>query len=67
MIKPGQSKKSSFSGNGGCVQVSRLKNGEVVLSDSKDPDKPPTGTFGPESWMTFMRECRNGDFDIEGA
>lgn len=65
MIPIGQYKKSSFSGNGGCVEVGRLENGNIAIHDSKNPDKPAIDTFTPEFWRHWMREVKNGDFDIE--
>ncbi len=55
-------KKSSFSGNNGCVEVTTA-GGEVAVRDSKDPDGPRL-YFGPEAWRGFVNGVREGDFDL---
>jgi hypothetical protein len=64
MIPIGKYKKSSFSGNGGCVEVGRLMNGNISVRDSKDPLKP-TNEFTPREWQAFLAGVRNAEFDLE--
>lgn len=57
-------KKSPISGNGDCVEVCRLANGNVGLRDSKDVAQP-AHEFSPREWQAFLagvRETR--EFDL---
>lgn len=57
-------KKSPISGNGDCVEVCRLENGNISLRDSKYPSKP-AHEFTPREWLAFLgavRETR--EFDL---
>ena len=45
--------KSDLSNANGCVQVA-LRDGEVVVRDSKSVDGP-TLTFTPDRWSEFLR------------
>ncbi|MGH3615549.1 MAG: DUF397 domain-containing protein [Pseudonocardia sp.] len=63
MISTEKYSKSSFSGNGGCVEVRRLGDGGVSLRDSKDASKP-AHKFTPEEWRAFLAGVRNGEFDL---
>jgi hypothetical protein len=65
MISTGEFRKSTFSGNGGCVEVRRLGNGSVAVRDSKDPRKP-AHEFTPQEWVAFLAGVRNGEFDLSG-
>jgi len=64
MIKVGIYQKSSFSGNGDCVEVCRLRNGNVALRDSKFPAKS-AHEFTPPEWTAFLAGVRNSEFDLE--
>jgi hypothetical protein len=64
MISIGKYRKSSFSGNGGCVEVCRLTNGNISLRDSKNPAKP-AHQFNPTEWRAFLAGVRNAEFDLE--
>jgi len=55
-------RKSTFSGNGGCVEV-RLRDGVISLRDSKDVTLP-AHTFTPDEWTAFLAGVRNGEFDL---
>lgn len=59
-------KKSSYSGNGGCVGAALTDDGErVVLKDYKDLSKPSClSTVTTESWAHFIQEVKNGEFDL---
>ncbi|MEU8038772.1 DUF397 domain-containing protein [Streptosporangium sp. NPDC049078] len=60
-------RKSSLSGNGGadCVEVAVGLPGVVGLRDSKDSSGPVL-VFSFESWRTFVRGVKSGDFDDLG-
>jgi len=64
MISIGKYQKSSFSGNGGCVEVCRMTNGNISLRDSKNPAKP-AHEFNPREWRAFLAGVRNAEFDLE--
>ncbi len=55
--------KSTFSGNGGCVEVRLLADGTVGLRDSKNVSKPPH-VFTPVEWTAFVAGVRAGEFDL---
>lgn len=64
MLTP-EFKKSSFSGNGGCVAIALdAETGNILFADFKDMTKPPLDTITPEGWAHFMAECKNGEFDL---
>lgn len=53
---------SSFSGNGGCVEV--RQDGDVVtVRHSKEPDGP-TLRFNHREWRAFVAGVRNREFDL---
>lgn len=54
--------KSSYSGDGGCVEVALLVDG-VSLRDSKNTNKEPHH-FTPYEWRAFLAGVRNGEFDL---
>jgi hypothetical protein len=54
-------RKSTFSGEGGCVEVMRLPNGAVNVRDSKDLSGPHL-TFSAQEWDAFTRGVRAGEF-----
>jgi hypothetical protein len=53
-------RKSSYSGNGGCVEVAISKS-EVRVRDSKDPDGPGL-RFNHREWAAFLSGVRRGEF-----
>lgn len=53
--------KSSYSGQGNCLEVARLADG-VAVRDSKHPDAGML-TFTPAEWQAFVAGCRAGEFD----
>ena len=63
MIAVNHYMKSSFSGNGGCVEVRLLTDGNVGLRDSKDITKPPH-VFSQGEWHAFIAGVRAGEFDL---
>lgn len=52
---------SSFSGEGGCVQV-KLRSG-VLVRDSKDSIGPVL-RFTDREWIAFLEGVRSGEFDL---
>jgi hypothetical protein len=55
--------KSSFSyANGNCVEVARLRDGQIGVRDSKAADGPVL-RFTPSGWAAFTGGVRNGEFD----
>jgi hypothetical protein len=53
--------KSSFSGNGGCVEV---KIDDLVrVRDSKDPSSPVL-TFTHREWRAFLQGVGCGEFNL---
>lgn len=55
-------KKSSLSGNGGCVEVRRTDSG-VQLRDSKNAAGPVLD-FTDREWLAFIGGVRLGEFEI---
>lgn len=53
---------SSFCNVGGCVAVAIEDTGDVLLGDTKQPDRPPHA-FTREEWMAFVAGVKNGEFD----
>ena len=63
MISTHGYKKSSHSGDGGCVEVCMLTDGTIGLRDSKDASKPPH-LFTAHEWLAFLAGVRAGEFDL---
>jgi Domain of unknown function (DUF397) len=63
MISTDDYMKSSYSGNGGCVEVRQLADGTIGLRDSKDVTKPPH-QFTAAEWKAFVAGVRAGEFDL---
>ena len=57
-------RKSSFSGNTGCVEFRRTPSG-VQLRDSKDSDGLVL-EFTDHEWEAFLRGVANGEFNLTG-
>jgi len=57
--------KSSFSGPGDCVEVSRRPD-DIRVRDSKDPQGPVL-RFNDHEWIAFTRGVRAGEFDTAVA
>jgi hypothetical protein len=58
----GEFYKSSYSLNGGCVEIARSSRGDVLLRDSKDLDGPRL-SFTRREWVAFLSGVRDGEFD----
>jgi hypothetical protein len=54
-------KKSSFSGNTGCVEVAMTATGRAVR-DTKDP-RGPVLLFTEEEWRAFIAGVKVSEFD----
>jgi hypothetical protein len=56
-------RRSSFCGEGGCVEVAALPGDEIVIRDSKDPrSDAPRLTFTAAEWDAFLHGAMAGDF-----
>lgn len=56
-------RKSSFSGNSGCVEVSlRRADGTFLVRSTKDRSGPVVA-FTAHEWAVFLAGVRNGEFD----
>ena len=55
-------RKSSFSGNGGCVEAAPLPDGLIALRDSKNPQGGHL-VYNAHEWQSFLAGVRNGEFD----
>ena len=63
MISMDGFRKSTFSGNGGCVEVCRRADGTILLRDSKDVSRPEH-QFTEGEWEAFLAGVRAGEFDL---
>jgi Domain of unknown function (DUF397) len=55
-------RKSTWSGNGDCVEVI-FNTDSVLVRDSKDPAGPVL-SFTFSEWAAFLAGVRDGEFDI---
>lgn len=58
-------RKSSRSGNNGCVEVA-LDADEIAVRDSKDRDGPVL-RFTAQEWGAFLAGVRDGEFEPPNA
>jgi hypothetical protein len=54
-------RKSSYSGNGNCVEVAVPEAG-LAVRDSKDPQGPALH-FTAEAWSAFLADVTSGAFE----
>jgi hypothetical protein len=54
-------RKSSFSGQGDCVEIAGLPGGGAAVRDSKDPDGAVL-TFTAGEWAAFLAGAKAGEF-----
>jgi hypothetical protein len=52
-----QWRKSTYSGNGNCVEVAHGRPHTIAVRDSADPDGP-TLAFTPDHWEAFTRAVK---------
>ena len=55
--------KSSFSGNGGCVEVN-IGHFEVLVRDSKDHTWGAWQVYSHDEWSAFLAGAKKGEFDL---
>jgi hypothetical protein len=56
-------RKSSFSGNGGdCVEVGQLRDGVIVVRDTKDCSRT-ANRYTSGAWRAFVADVRSGESD----
>jgi hypothetical protein len=53
---------SSWCAAGDCVAVGRLRDGYVLVKDTKHPDGPQL-RFDADEWRAFVSGIRDGEFD----
>ena len=63
-LSTGEWRKSSLSGNNGCVEVAFI-DGRIAVRDSKNPAGPAL-LFSPWEWAIFLAGAGNGEFDQPG-
>ncbi len=56
-------RKSSYSGGGGCVEVSISDLGDVRVRDSKLTDGPEL-SFDRREWTAFLLAVHDGEFEL---
>jgi hypothetical protein len=56
-------RRSSYCGNGSCVEVSALENGTVLVRDSKDLSVK-YHTYTHDEWAAFVLGVKSGEFDF---
>jgi hypothetical protein len=61
-VAPTAWRKSSYSGNGNCVEVAFVDH-HVAVRDSKNRNGPVI-MFTPDEWDAFLRGARDGEFDL---
>jgi hypothetical protein len=61
--EPRRFRRSSFCGEGSCVEVAALPGDEIVIRDSKDPrPDAPRLTFTAAEWDAFVAGVTAGEF-----
>ena len=55
-------RKSSYSGNNGCVEVAVVGD-RVAVRDTKDRDGPVL-LFDEQEWVAFLAGAKDGEFDL---
>ena len=61
-LSSAQWRKSSWSGDNGCVEVAFIE-GKVALRDSKDKSGPVL-MFSAHEWSAFLSGALDGEFDL---
>ena len=60
-------RKSSFSAQGGCVEIAFAATGEVLVRDSKMADGGPVLTFNEKEWRAFTTAVHHNEFEYPAA
>ena len=55
-------RKSSFSGQNGCVEAAQLPGGLIAVRDSKNPQVGHQ-VYDAMEWRAFLTGVRHGEFD----
>jgi hypothetical protein len=55
-------RKSSFSGDNGCLEAAPLNGGLIAVRDSKNPQAGHL-VYNAHEWQSFLAGVRNGEFD----
>lgn len=55
-------KSSASSGNGTCVEAASVKEDEVLVRNSRDPEGPIVA-FTKAEWVAFLAGVKAGEFD----
>ena len=56
-------RKSSLSGDGGCVEVAMVSGVAIGVRDSKNPTAGHL-VFSPSEWSNFLAGVKRGEFDL---
>jgi hypothetical protein len=54
-------RKSSFSGNGGCVEVGQDDGGMILVRDTKNHGHGPVHRYPATEWRAFIAGMRNSE------
>lgn len=57
-------KSARCGANAGCVETARLSTEHIGVRDSKNVVASPVLSFTPTEWMSFVRDIRQGRFDL---
>jgi hypothetical protein len=57
-------RKSSNSGDGGCVEVAYV-DGVIGVRDTKDNGTGPILMFNEREWTAFLSSSRDGEFNLD--
>lgn len=57
-------RKSSYSGNNGCVEFAELGGGRVGVRDTKAHGRGPVLVFGTQAWTAFVHAVKAGRHDL---
>lgn len=55
-------KSSASAGNGQCVEVASVREDEVLVRNSRDPEGPIL-SFAKAEWVAFLAGAKAGEFD----
>ena len=54
---------STYSGGGECVEVGRTADGNIVVRDTKDPNRTAALVFTRAEWAAFVLGVKDGEFE----